>query len=124
MLIIGGVSDTFTTTTGAASDTVPDAFSFIDQTDVALNTSFTSNTITVSGLNAPAPISMGGTGLFNINGGDYRRGATTVSNGDTVTVRHESSAYPATPTHGVLIIGGVSDTFTTTTAAQSMASSQ
>ena len=131
VLTIGGISDTFTTTTGAQPDTTPDAFQFVDRTDVALKTWFTSNAITVSGLNAPAWISMSGTGLFNINGGDYRRSATMVSNGDTVTVRHKSSAYPATPTYGVLTIGGgvypsqrygagaVSATFMTTTEAKS-----
>ena len=42
------------------TDTTPDAFSFADQTDVALSTVVTSNEITVSGINASTPISVTG----------------------------------------------------------------
>ena len=48
-----------------AVDTAPDQFTFIDQTGVALSTVVTSNTITVSGINAASPISITG-GTYSV----------------------------------------------------------
>lgn len=113
VLTIGGVSDTFTSTTLAA-DTTPNAFSFTDQTDVAPGATITSNSITVLGINAPTAISVTG-GTYAINGGSYTSSPGTVVVNDTVTVRHTASATYVTATNTVLTIGGVSDTFTSTT---------
>jgi len=116
-LTIGGVSDTFTSTTLAfVADTTPDAFTFTDQTNVALNDTITSNTITVSGINAASAISISG-GTYSINGGAYTSTSGTVTNGQTVSVRHTSSASNSTATNTTLTIGGVSDIFTSTTLA-------
>jgi N-acetylneuraminic acid mutarotase len=112
-LTIGGVSDTFSVTTEAATET-PDAFMFIDQTDVELNTVITSNAITVSGITVAAPISITG-GTYSINGGDYTSMDGTVEAGDEVTVRLVSSSSYFTSTYATLTIGGVSDTFSVTT---------
>jgi hypothetical protein len=98
-------------------DTTPNAFSFTDVTGVPLNTQETSNTITVGGINDASPIS--------VTGGSYSVGCTatftatagTINNGQTVCVRHTSSASYSTATNTVLTIGGVPDTFTSTTAA-------
>ncbi len=97
-------------------DTTPDAFLFTDQTDVALSTVIESNTITVAGIDSPANISVIG-GDYSVNGGDYTGVAGTVAVGDTVKVRHTSSATNSTSVHTTLTIGGVSDTFTSTTVA-------
>jgi hypothetical protein len=116
-LNIGGVSDTFTsTTTSTVPDTEPNPFAFVDQTNVAPNLPITSAAITVTGINAPAPISVTG-GTYSINGGAFTSAAGNVSNGNTVRVRHTSAATPSTPVNTTLNIGGVSDTFTSTTAA-------
>ncbi len=112
VLTIGGVSDTFSTTT--VHDTTPDAFLFTDQVDVALSTLITSDTITVSGITTGVAISVTG-GEYSINGGTYTAVAGTVNAGDTVTVRHTSAAGYDSLTDTVLTIGGVSDTFSTTT---------
>ncbi|QEP43794.1 DUF1566 domain-containing protein [Ectothiorhodospiraceae bacterium BW-2] len=112
ILTIGGISDTFTTTT--LDDTTPDAFSFTDQTGVALSTLIESNTITVAGINAATAISISG-GEYKIDAGSYTSTAGTVLNGQTVTVRHTSSASHSSQTDTILTLGGISDTFTTTT---------
>src|SRR5262249_35990947 len=52
----------------AIVDTTPDAFSFTAVTNSNLNTASTSNQITVTGITAPAPISVSG-GTYSINGG-------------------------------------------------------
>ncbi|WP_051906777.1 multiheme c-type cytochrome [Methylomarinum vadi] len=116
-LAIGGVSDTFSVTTLAdTSDNTPDAFSFIDQTDVALSTTIESNTITVGGINTATTISIDG-GEYAVNGGAYTSTSSSVNNGDQVVVRQASSANYSTTTHATLAIGGVSDTFSVTTLA-------
>jgi hypothetical protein len=113
---IGGVSDTFTSTT-VAQDTVPNAFSFVDAPGQALNTMVLSNPITVAGINSPAVISVTG-GSYRINGtGSWFTTAGTVANGDTVEARGTSSGSYSTAVNVVVTIGGVSDTFTITTAA-------
>lgn len=115
-LTIGGVSDTYTVTTGVASDTTPDAFTFTDVTGATISTVYVSNTITVGGINAPASLTISG-GEYSINGGAYASSNTTVSNGDTVKVRGTSSGSNSTTVNVSLTIGGVSDVYSITTAA-------
>jgi subtilisin family serine protease/N-acetylneuraminic acid mutarotase len=95
-------------------DTTPDQFTFTAQTGVPLSTVITSNTITVSGINAAAPISITG-GTYSINGGAYTSASGIVANGNTVTVQLTSSASYFTTTNAILTIGGVSGTFSVTT---------
>ena len=116
-LTIGGVSDTFTATT--LTDTIPNTFSFTDVSNIALSTLIESNEITVSGLAVASPISITD-GEYSINGGTYTATAGTISNGQTVKVRHTSSGSNATPTTTTLTIGGISDTFTATTLADTI----
>lgn len=117
VLTIGGVKDTFSVTTlASSSDTTPDAFSFTDQTNVALSTAITSNAITVSGINAPAAISIVG-GTYSINGGAFTSSSGTVGSGASVQIKLTSSAAYSTATQATLTIGGVSDTFSVTTQA-------
>ena len=114
-LTVGGVSDTYTSTT-IAEDTTPNAFTFTDVTGVSQSTTQTSNTITVSGINSSASVSVSG-GTYSKNGGAYTSSAGTASNGDTFAVRHTSASDFNTAVNTVLTIGGVSDTYTSTTAA-------
>ena len=111
MLTIGDATDTFTSTT---VDMTPTAFSFTDQTEIALSTEVTSAAITVSGIDAETAISVTG-GTYSINDGAYTSSAGTVTDGQTVTVRHTSSSNNATAVNTELTIGGVTDTFTSTT---------
>ena len=97
-------------------DTTPDPFTFNDRTGVARNTVITSNTITVTGLNAATPISIVG-GTYSINYGPYTSADGTASNGSTVTVQQTSSGNYSTTTDATLTIGGISDTFSVTTEA-------
>ncbi len=116
VLTVGGVSDTFSSTT-EVEDTTPDAFAFTDQTDVAVNSLRTSDTITVAGINSTAAISVTG-GSYAINGGAFVTTPGTVVAGDMVTVQHTSSASFNDAVDTVLTIGGVSDTFTSTTEVE------
>ena len=113
VLTIGGVSDTFSVTT-AAIDTTPTAFTFTDQTSVALSSPIDSNTITVAGINSAAAISISG-GTYSKNSGSFTSSSDTVVASDTVVVRVSSSGSYNTAASATLTIGGVSDTFTVTT---------
>lgn len=97
-----------------AVDTTPNSFTFTDQTNVALSTEIVSNVITISGINAAADINIID-GEYSINGGAYTNADGTVSNGNTVTVKHTSSDQNGADTDTTLTIGGISDTFTSTT---------
>jgi hypothetical protein len=97
-------------------DITPDQFTFEDLAGVATSRITTSNAITVSGIDAEAPISVTG-GEYSVNAGEYTDLARTVMNGDQVIVRLTSAATSATTADATLTIGGVSDTFSVTTAA-------
>jgi hypothetical protein len=99
-----------------AGSITPSPFNFIDQTNVELSTTVTSNTITVSGITSATSITIAG-GTYSINGGSYTSAGGTVNNGDTVTVQLTSSGNYSTTTNATLTIGGVSDTFSVTTLA-------
>lgn len=101
-----------------SDDTTPDAFSFVDQSGVALSTAITSAAITISGIDAAAAITVTG-GTYDVNAsGTFTSDAGTVSNGDTIRARGTSSDAYLTGVDVVITIGGVADTFTITTRAE------
>ena len=97
-----------------AVDTTPSAFSFNNQTGVALNSVITSNSITVSGINSATGISISG-GSYSINGGSYTSAAASVNEGDTVQLKITSSASENTSTSATLVIGGKTASYSVTT---------
>lgn len=99
--------------------TTPNAFTFTDQTGVALSSTITSAAITVSGLSTgvTAAISVSG-GTYDINSsGSFTSSPGTVQNGDTVRARHTSSGSISTAVNTTVTIGAINDTFTSTTSA-------
>jgi len=94
----------------------PDQFTFVDKTNVLINTVITSNAITVSGISSERPITIVG-GKYSINDGPYADVGGKVISGDKVTVQVTSAATFSTTTNTTLDIDGVSDTFSVTTQA-------
>jgi hypothetical protein len=115
-LTVGGVSGSFSVTT-EATDTTPNAFTFVSQTGVAPSTLIESAAVTITGINAPAPISVSAGGAYSVNGGAYRTVAGTILNGQTVRVRLTSSAILGGTVSRILTIGNVSRSFSVTTEA-------
>lgn len=116
-LTVGGISDVFTSTTVAAvpSDTTPDAFAFAGRAGVALSTAVTSAAVTITGIDAPAAVTVTG-GEYSIGcAAGFTTAAGMITAGQTVCVRHTSSALNGTATSTTLTVGGVSDSFTSTT---------
>ncbi|MBL8200056.1 MAG: hypothetical protein JNK40_03710 [Chromatiales bacterium] len=115
VLNVGGVTDTFTSTTAGTPDTTPEPFSFTDQTGVPLATVITSGGITIGGFDTAAPISITG-GTYSVNcGSQYTAASATLQPNSLICVRHTSASTGGTATNTVVTVGGVSDTFTSTT---------
>lgn len=92
------------------TDWVPDSFNFTSVSNAALSTVLSSNPITVSGLGAPAKISINN-GEYSINGGTFTSATGTISDNDTVRVRLTSASTYLSNSVATLTIGGVSGTF-------------
>jgi hypothetical protein len=116
-LTIGGVLATFSSTTLAqAADTTPDAYTFASQADVARATMVTSAAATINGINAATAVVVTG-GEYSIGcTATFTTGAGTISNGQTICVRHTSAAGAGASTSTTLTVGGVVATFTSTTS--------
>jgi len=99
-------------------DTTPDPFSFTSQTGVTPGAVATSNSVTISGINGPAQISVTG-GEYSIGCGSasFRSTDSMISNSDTVCVRHTASSAFSTDRVTTLVVGGVSGEFTSRTKA-------
>lgn len=97
-------------------DIDPLPFSFADVFNQPLNTLITSNTIQVVGINTVSPITVTN-GQMSINGGAWTSSPSTVQLGDTIQVRHTTSANNGEQILTTVTIGSVSGTFTSTTVA-------
>jgi hypothetical protein len=101
-----------------ASDTTPDAWSFVDQTGAAVSTVVTSAAVTITGITTPITLNASG-GTIDKNGDANFLGSQIVSNGDTVRARVTTSGATSTATSCTVVASpsGVQDTFTVTTVA-------
>lgn len=101
-----------------AADTTPNAFTFTDQTGVALSTVITSAAITISGLSTGTSITLNASGgTIDKNGDANFLGSQLVQNGDTVRARVTSSGSNSTAADCTVVASpsGVQDTFSATT---------
>ncbi len=80
----------------------------------AIDIPIDSDPITISGLGSPASISIE-QGSYAINGAPFTEQTGSVTNGDTVVVRHNSAYSANTTTYATLSVGGYSDRFYVTT---------
>ncbi len=104
------------------ADSTPDGFSFTAQSSVATSTQVTSNSVTIGGINSASAISVTG-GEYSIGcGAVFTSAAGTIASGQSVCVRHTSAAAQNASVSTTLTVGGVSGTFTSTTASLFMLS--
>ncbi|SMF30336.1 hypothetical protein SAMN02745866_01967 [Alteromonadaceae bacterium Bs31] len=116
-LTVGDFTETFSVTTREPNLT-PDDFTFDAELDANLAEDYTSNTITVAGIEAPVSLSVSA-GTYLINGSVST--ATTISAGDTLAVVLSSSAELETPVSSTVTIGGLAADYTVTTFADTTA---
>lgn len=102
-----------------ASDSTPDQFIFQDVINAGICKVYVSVAIKVTGINTYSPISINQNGTdaqYRINGGSWRSSPSYVQNGDFVTLKMTASCASGITYSCVLTIGGVSDTWSVTTA--------
>jgi uncharacterized repeat protein (TIGR02543 family) len=112
----------------AAADTTPDAFSFTDQPGVARSTVTTSAPVQISGINTVANWTATGDGEACASSTnvcspcDVSAWGTsgTVGNTQYLCARHTSSGSYSTAVNTTVTVGGVPDTFTSTTLANTV----
>lgn len=100
--------------TGPLGDTTPNPFSFTASTNVMPLATVNSNSVTVKGIDMPAPIKISG-GEYQINGGLWTSSPGYVNNGQLVAVRHQAAITLGTSTKTSVNIGGVNAAFSSTT---------
>jgi acetyl esterase/lipase/uncharacterized protein (DUF1330 family) len=105
------------TVTIAETDTRPDPFSFQAVGAAVPSTEQTSNSVTVTGINAPSPVTVTG-GAYSVGSSPFTTAAGSVTAGQTVRVRQTSPAAAGASAGTVLTIGGVSGTYRVTTSAE------
>ncbi|MBC6907422.1 hypothetical protein DWB84_18460 [Saccharophagus sp. K07] len=100
-------------------DTIPDSFTLttpsgVDPTKVGFGTAVVSAPVKITGINAPAPVSIQG-GEFKIDNGAFSSSAGTISNGQSIQVRVQTPIKAEQTATAILTIGGVEASFTVTT---------
>lgn len=93
---------------------IPEAFSISPLTSCNVDTVYESGPVTISGINAPSPITVDG-GEYSINNGPYTANDGTAADGQTVRVRARSSGSYTSTSRATLNIGGVTADFVLTT---------
>jgi len=116
-LNVGGTLYDFKLTAGggaAGADTMPDPFRLFVLKNRPLDTEFISNTVIITGIDAPAPISVVG-GAYSIDEGPFTTTPGTISNGQLVTVKLTSANAINTNSAAILTVGGYSTSLSVTT---------
>ncbi len=112
---------TFLTACGSdkksSPDREPDLFEFSSESDAAINSTVTSETITITGLAADANLTIEG-GAYSIGEAEFSTEATTIGNDQTIRVQVQASSVFSTTTTVTLTIGGIDGTFSVTTEAE------
>lgn len=125
---------TGTASCGGAGDDTPDAFSFTDQTNVALSTLTTSNIVQIAGITGSVATSISGGGSpeyricsdgtsdANCDGSvvqNWTSGAASINNNQYLQLRLTSSASNSTMLSATITVGTGSDQWNVTTLAGS-----
>jgi hypothetical protein len=99
-------------------DSDPDTFAFDSVSNAELSTSYSSNTITISGLETSVILTATNGAETSVNGGVFNTSSKTVSNNSTVQVRMTSSANFATKKTTSVSVGSASTSWSITTKSE------
>lgn len=127
-ITVGTATDNWSVST-AAQDTAPDAFSFTDVTNQALNSLIISNIVQINGITGSVATSVSGGGspeyricLDAACGSDvvpWTSAANTITDGQYIQLRLTSSAAASTAITATMTVGTGSDGWSVTTGAGS-----
>jgi hypothetical protein len=100
-------------------DTIPAAFSFTDQTGVALGSTNNSDNVTVTAIDNQTTLVLTGDASckYSINGGEWATADDNVTLNDNVALQNVASGSYSTAVSCTLNLGGVTDTWSRTTLA-------
>jgi hypothetical protein len=115
VLTIGGVDSTFAVTTGT-QPVVQGGFAPL--TAVSASSVQISNPITVTGTSIPAAVTVSSGAEYSINGGPFTAAAGVAQPGDQLRIQMTTPSAYNTTASATVTIGGITSTFTVTTAAQ------
>ncbi len=116
--VVGQATPASATFTRRDCDVMPDPFSFTSQTGLNTDIQATSNTITITGIDIDVEIDAAN-GRYSVGcNGTFTSDPGTISNGQTVCVRHTTSTAFSATSVTTLTVGDASATFTTTTRSE------
>jgi hypothetical protein len=98
------------------ADLIPDAFTFSEQTDVAIESQVTSNEVMISGINKAVSFNLNNAGII-INGNDDSTNSK-LKNGDKIKLRLKAASSAKTSSSGSITIAGIGSGFKITTAPE------
>ena len=101
--VLTSLSDIWRVFTTTAGDIIPNAFYFVDKTDQPPSTYISSNTVLISGITSPSPITITN-GEFRINGGSWIT-SSNINNGETLQLRILTAPTLSTPKTMSITIG-------------------
>lgn len=117
-ITVGAFSAQFTTHTSAlntqSADTTPDHFTFAAKSNVTLNSTQLSETITIQGIDANTNIQIEN-GEYSLNGQAFTNANGSLVAGDTIQIRHTSSNQNNSTVATVVTVGDYSASFSSTT---------
>lgn len=116
---IGGSAFDFRVTTRNA-DITPDLIEFTTVNNAALGQIQTSNSLTISGIEAPVSISING-GTYSINNQPFSAETANLFSGDQLTLRTTSADRPGVIVNVVVTISGEESIFSVATAPDTQA---
>lgn len=116
-LYLADTAISFTSKTKSLDDESPDILSFDSRFDVELLTPVTSNEVTMSDIEGQVTIYTGNA-EHSINGGEFKKGESLISNGDTLRIRHISSDEYSTIVDSLFSVGDNYYIFSSTTRAR------
>jgi hypothetical protein len=98
-------------------DFTPDEFTFIERTGVATGAWITSETRTITGIDAPVAVAVSEGGQYRLNGGSWTSAPGQAVDGATIAVRHVSAGTPETATETTVTVGTYETVFRSVTTA-------
>tara|TARA_B100000003_G_scaffold179282_1_gene169843 strand:+ start:5899 stop:7983 length:2085 start_codon:yes stop_codon:yes gene_type:complete len=99
-------------------DSDPDTFAFDSVSNAELSTSYTSNTVTITGLETSVTLSATNGAETSKNGGGFSTSNKTINNSDTVRVRMTSSGNYITKKTTSVSVGSASASWSITTKSE------
>jgi len=121
-IYVGGYSTMWTVTTSGVNP-----FTFADRTGVMSGSVVESERLQITGIAAPVAVTISGGGAFRVCADSgctaapsYGTGASTINNAQYLQLQLTASAAFSTAVNSTVSLGGASDTWSVTTAAQDL----